>query len=558
MIREVENTYFSRLKGFLIQHTALSCVARYCIFLFLFFSLSDNLSAQAAPMGSIRRGQTGKLVVRQDTVEHGQSLEPVQSVVVWNDTSMVTRMLRRTYRRDSIVNPEDTEQPDTIRRAFVALKNNLLYDAVLTPNLQLETRLAPKWSLELGAGFNPFPLDDKVLPKWRHVLAWVQPKYWFCDTYTRDFLAFNVAYSHFNVAGGKYPIGWMYKDVLDYRFEGNAVMAGLSYGWHFPVSPHFSIELEAGADVGYAWYNRYECQHCGRHIGPDGKWFAVPKMGVNLVVLLDADKREHNKRCDCGKPEEPIVIEVIDTVEVPVVDTVVITHHDTTVVRPVARPKPVVVPAPVVEPEEEEDDELRRLRKGVFRPYDEYVPYTRDMVLSEDPNAIYIHFDVSKSAIDLNYMNNQVLLDSIVSIMEEFVMDKTIDIKLIQIVGMASFDGKEAGNERLAQNRALALQAYLQNEFDLPDSLFVVCNGGEGWSEFNWHMERREFKGKDDVRRLMQTEQDLDKREMMIKRLRNGSVYQYLKKNVLMFQRNSGNIKVFYDVKKKKKPTSKK
>ena len=81
----------------------------------------------------------------------------------------------------------------TEKLEVVALKNNLLYDAALTPNLELEIRLAPKWSMEVGAGFNPFPLDDTKFPKWRHVSAWIAPRYWFCNVFHRGFISFNVA-----------------------------------------------------------------------------------------------------------------------------------------------------------------------------------------------------------------------------------------------------------------------------------------------------------------------------------------------------------------------------
>ena len=543
-----------QLKTWVLMRSGVLLLLPFCVCPIMPAQNGVSDGAQAvAPCGDIVRRQAGSTVVRQDTVEQGASVEPVVSVAVWNDTSTVVRTVQVERERDSVAQESFSGRKELEKEnhPFIALKNNILYDAVLTPNLQMELRLNPHWTMELGAGFNPFPLNDKILPKWRHVLAWAEPKYWFCGAFTRDFVAVNAAYSHFNAAGGKYPVGWLYKDVLDNRFEGDAVMAGLSYGWHFPLSAHFSIELEAGVDAGYAWYDRYECQHCGRKIAEEGRWFAVPKASVSLVVPLDDSKPLFRKRCDCDREEERIVVTVVDTVDVAVVDTVVVTHLDTLVVRPVVRPS--VVAVPVEEPvETEDDDELRRLRSGVFRPIEEYVPYTREMVLSSDPNAIYIHFDVGKSDIDMHYMNNRALLDSIVSIMEEYVYDSDLEIKLIQIVGMASFDGREAGNERLAQNRALALRNHIQQNIDLPDSLFIICNGGEGWAEFEWHMERHEFAGKDNVRKLLRTEQDPDKREQMIKRLRNGSVYQFLKKNVLMFQRNSGNIKVFYDTKKKK------
>jgi outer membrane protein OmpA-like peptidoglycan-associated protein len=584
IVNQVRIEFSSHEKGYVrsFQKGLLVCVhiggelfERALIFsIFAFSVLASSLKAQdvAVPGGPAQKDMflggvlmhraAGSLTVRRDTVEYGAPVpETVQSVVVRRDTSTVLRwisMVDEVHLRDSLVARSDSAAADSLpeKPAWVALKNNLLYDAVLTPNLQAEFRLAPHWTMEIGAGFNPFPLDDTKLPKWRHVLAWVEPKYWFCGAFTRDFIAFNAAYSHYNVAGGKYPVGWIYKDVLDNRFEGDAVMAGLSYGWHFPVSTHFSIELEAGVDAGYTWFDRFECQHCGKRLAREDKWFAVPKAGVNLVVLLGGDKPSFRKRCDCGKDEPMEHIYVADSVRMAVVDTVVVTHSDTLIVEPFVKPAPVVVTEPEPVPVEavdsaalEHEQEMQRIRRGVFRPYDEYVPYTRDMVLSSDPDAVYIHFDLSRSIIDRSYMHNDELLDSIMSFMDEYIRDTTIQIRLIRIVGMASFDGKLAGNERLAQNRALALQNYIQKRYPLPDSLFVLGNGGEGWSELKWHLDKYEFEGKEDVLRLIETEADLDRREMLIKRLRKGKVYEFLKEHVTKYQRNSGNLIVYYDIK---------
>lgn len=173
-----------------------------------------------------------------------------------------------------------------IKAQKVALKNNLLYDAVLTPNLALEFAVADRWTLEFSAGFNPFPLDDDVDKKWRHVLAGIEAKYWFCEAFVRDFIGINAVYSHFNASGGGYPVGWIYKELKDYRFQGDMVALGLSYGWHFIVSPHVSFELEAGCDAGYAWFDRYACGRCGSLLDSPRRWFAVPKAGVNLVIML--------------------------------------------------------------------------------------------------------------------------------------------------------------------------------------------------------------------------------------------------------------------------------
>ena len=172
----------------------------------------------------------------------------------------------------------------------VALKNNLWYDAVATPNLTLEWKLANRWTMNATVGFNPFPLKDEdyklsdgTLHKWRHILADVEIKYWFCTAFARDFIGFNIGYTHYNVVGGKYPIGWLYKDILTKRRQGDAVMAGVSYGWSWILSPHWSLELAADVDGGYTWYEEFECVYCGTSYGPKRQWFVVPKLDVNVI-----------------------------------------------------------------------------------------------------------------------------------------------------------------------------------------------------------------------------------------------------------------------------------
>ena len=259
-----------------------------------------------------------------------------------------TPYLRAMYAAADTYAADDTTGVSSVRdihHPIAALKNNLLYDAAATPNLQLEFRLAEHWSLQAGVGFNPFPLDDKVLPKWRHVSVELAPRYWLCQTFTRDFVSVNVAYTHFNVAGGMYPIGWMYRSVRDNRYQGDAVLFGASYGWQFAISPHFSIELEGGVDAGVAWYDRFKCKHCGEKLAHEKKWFALPKLGVNLVVLLDGNETEFEERCDCGKLHTAQQTDTVTEYEQPLdsipMDTVPI---DSTAIQPSEKPTEHVPP----------------------------------------------------------------------------------------------------------------------------------------------------------------------------------------------------------------------
>ena len=53
--------------------------------------------------------------------------------------------------------------------AQISLKNNLLYDASLTPNIGMEVGLARKWTFDATFGLNPWTFNDNK--KWRHCLC---------------------------------------------------------------------------------------------------------------------------------------------------------------------------------------------------------------------------------------------------------------------------------------------------------------------------------------------------------------------------------------------------
>ncbi|MCR5050737.1 MAG: DUF3575 domain-containing protein [Paludibacteraceae bacterium] len=179
---------------------------------------------------------------------------------------------------------------------IIAIKNNLLYDATLTPNIEVEFNLHPHWSIELGGSLNPFPLKDSQYPKWRHFAVWAAPRYWFCHTFNRGFISANVTYAHYNVAGKAWPVEWMYTEILSRRYQGDAVMGGLSGGWHFPIASFFSIELEAGISAGYSWYDEFECVQCGFQTGHGGRWLILPKIGVNIAFPIGGDQFTMSRR----------------------------------------------------------------------------------------------------------------------------------------------------------------------------------------------------------------------------------------------------------------------
>ena len=127
----------------------------------------------------------------------------------------------------------------TMKAQEVALKTNLVYDALLTVNLGAEVQLAPRWSLDLSGNLN----------------AW---------TFDTNFGA-----------------------VRDHRYQGWYAGLGVAYGYSWLVSRHFNIEAELGVGWIHTGYDRYNCASCGRRLGKGHhNYFGPTKAAINLVYVF--------------------------------------------------------------------------------------------------------------------------------------------------------------------------------------------------------------------------------------------------------------------------------
>ena len=410
----------------------------------------------------------------------------------------------------------------------VTISNNLLYDAWLTPNLRVGVRLAPHWSAGLTAGYNPWPSDENKSRKWKHLLVSPSVRYWTDSVNVRHFFGVNLIYSHYNVADVKFPFG-LYKSVRDERRQGDLGALGVFYGYSWPIARHWNIEALIGAAVGYTKYNRYECGHCGTKIGEDKKWFVMPQAAINIVFNLP------------GRPKK--VVEPIQPIEP---------------VQPVVETEPVVPVAPVVkepEPVKERAIDILVRTEPVLAHISEYKPYDRSQVLRRDKRALFVYFPVAKSDIQTEFRDNQQTLNHIIDVTQKMLADKDSEIRKIQIVGLASFDGKNEANERLASNRAYALKKYIQDRLAVSDDQFDVACGGEDWADFRDQVAEAIANASDHAAELQKVidiidrEPDLTRREQQIRKLNGGRTFQYIKEQLLADQRNSGYLRIYFDYK---------
>lgn len=119
-----------------------------------------------------------------------------------------------------------------------ALKTNLLYDAVLSPSIEAEYRFAPRWSAHVDFAIAWW--SQKSKHKY-YQIAQLSPeiRYWFNDKkfWKGHYIGAFVGAGHYDLENGKDG------------YKGEFMMAGLSYGYMFPIGKHLSID--AGIGVGY-------------------------------------------------------------------------------------------------------------------------------------------------------------------------------------------------------------------------------------------------------------------------------------------------------------------
>ncbi len=164
----------------------------------------------------------------------------------------------------------------SVQAAFaqdVALKTNTLYWAAATPNFGLEVGLAPKWTLDLGATYKPFNINDDDYA--RFWFAQPEARYWFCEKFEGHFVGLHAHGGQFYSAlNGTIYDGWM-------------AGGGLTYGYDWILSPHWNLEAAVG--IGYArlWYDKMPDGPCVKCIEKDfTNYFGLTKLALTFSYIF--------------------------------------------------------------------------------------------------------------------------------------------------------------------------------------------------------------------------------------------------------------------------------
>ena len=182
--------------------------------------------------------------------------------------------------------------------AYFALKNNLLYDAALLPNLGIEVYLGAQWSLAVNGNLSWWTFNEPIEKKWFHRIQTVgaELRYWFDSPFPLHGQAIGFYGKTGNYDLRLFPSNENSKGWLSNR----SWSTGFSYAYSVPISCYFNIEF--AFSVGYIGGKYYPYNYCvedqwwAQQEEKERNYFGPTQAGISLVWLVGSGNS--NKKRD--------------------------------------------------------------------------------------------------------------------------------------------------------------------------------------------------------------------------------------------------------------------
>ena len=182
------------------------------------------------------------------------------------------------------------------RRPLLALKTNLLFDAALMPNVEIEVPVGKRWSVNGEYAF-PWWQFDRGKYCMQVLMGGLEGRYWLGSRKSRADR--EVLTGHFlglYAGGGKYDLQWGEKGYQGEFF----IAAGVSYGWATRIARHLHLEFNIGIGLLRTDYRHYHARDNYQTLlwQENGKytWFGPTKAKISLVWLLNRRVKKGGSR----------------------------------------------------------------------------------------------------------------------------------------------------------------------------------------------------------------------------------------------------------------------
>jgi len=165
----------------------------------------------------------------------------------------------------------------------LAIKTNLAYNAIITPNLALEIPFKRRYSIEIHSTYNAWDMKDNV--KWKNIIVMPELRYWLKRSMDGNYFGAHIGWSRYNIGGLMMPY---FSDAKYYRYDGWAVALGVSYGKQTRLFGNLYFDMNIGLGVIYTEYDKYLQPKCGAYWGTFKNILVAPtKIGLSLVYLIE-------------------------------------------------------------------------------------------------------------------------------------------------------------------------------------------------------------------------------------------------------------------------------
>lgn len=165
---------------------------------------------------------------------------------------------------------------------YVAMKSNVLYDAITIPNLGVEVSLNRHFTMDISGNYNGWDLSNKRSLK--HWMLQPELRYWPIDRFNGHFIGIHGGYMDYVFKKVKLPFG-MNKN---HGYDGFSYGGGISYGYQLYLSTRWNMEFTAGVGYGYFEYDKFrltekEPEYLGLY---RTHYWGLTKAGISIIYLI--------------------------------------------------------------------------------------------------------------------------------------------------------------------------------------------------------------------------------------------------------------------------------
>jgi len=165
-----------------------------------------------------------------------------------------------------------------------AVKANLINTVTSTLSVGAEVRLTKNVTFNTSASWNPWTYNAEENTKFKFLLVEPEIRYWSCESFNGHFFGIHGHYAYYNVGSLPSPFS---ETMNQHRFEGQLAGAGISYGYHWLLSPRWSLDAEIGAGYAKLWYEKYPCLTCAKVLTNENKnYWGITRAGLSIVYLF--------------------------------------------------------------------------------------------------------------------------------------------------------------------------------------------------------------------------------------------------------------------------------